>query len=58
MAIEVKQLVIKSTLVSGERGREHERTRLAREDLDALKRDLLEQCRELLEQNLEKNQER
>ena len=58
MSIEVRQLVIKSTLVGEGHERERERAQLAREDLDALKREVLEQCRELLEQSLENKQER
>ena len=56
MAIEVKQLIIKSTLV-GER-KEREQVGLARADLDSLKQELIEACREMVEQSLEEAQER
>lgn len=56
MAIEVKQLIIKSTLV-GER-KEREQVGLARADLDALKQELIEACKEMVEQSIEEMQER
>jgi hypothetical protein len=56
MAIEVKQLIIKSTLVSNHR--QSDRVELATEDLEALKQEVIEECRELVEQSLEALQER
>jgi hypothetical protein len=56
VAIEVKQLIIKSTLV-GE-GKQRERAEIARADLDLLKQELIEACKEMVEQSLEEIQER
>ena len=56
MAIEVKQLIIKTTLV-GKR-EERERAEIARADLDLLKQELVEACKEMVEQSLEEIQER
>lgn len=58
MAIEVKQLIIKSTLVSEHRERERDRRELANADLKLLKKELIEECRRLVEQSLEEKQER
>lgn len=56
MAIEIKQLVIKSTLI-GER-KEREQVGVAKADLDRLKQELMDACREMVERNLEETQER
>lgn len=56
MSIEVKQLIIKSTIVSERKPQQ--RTELARRDLEALKQEVIEQCRELVEQSLEEMRER
>jgi hypothetical protein len=58
MAIEVKQLIIKSTLISENRERDRDRKELASADLKALKRELVEECRQVVEQSLEQLQER
>jgi hypothetical protein len=56
MAIEVKQMIIKSTLVHGRK--EEERSVLADVDLELLKQEVIEECRELIEQSLNELQER
>jgi len=56
MSIEVKQLIIKSTLV-GER-KELEPRVIARADLDLLKQEIIEACKNMVEQSLEETQER
>ena len=56
MAIEIKQLIIKSTLV-GER-KEPERAAIARADIELLKQELVEICKDMVEQSLEEIQER
>ncbi len=56
MSIEIRQLIIKSTLVSERR--ECSRTELDDLDLESLKQKVIEECRELLEQSLEELQER
>jgi hypothetical protein len=58
MAIEVKQLIIKSTLISENREPDRDRKELASADLKALKRELAEECRQVVEQSLEQLQER
>jgi len=59
MAIEVKQMIIKSTLVSGQnQHRQQEDAELASLDLDLLKEEVMEECRELIEQSLSELQER
>jgi hypothetical protein len=58
MAIEVKQLIIKSTLISENREPDRDRKELASADLKALKRELVEECRQVVEQSLEQLQER
>jgi hypothetical protein len=58
MAIEVRQLIIKSTLISENRERDRDRKELASADLKALKRELVEECRQVVEQSLEQLQER
>ena len=56
MAIEVKQMIIKSTLVHGQK--EEERSGFAGVDIELLKEEVMEECRELLEQSLGELQER
>ena len=56
MSIEVKQLIIKSTLV-GER-KEFEHKAIDRADLDLLKQEIIEACKNMVEQSLEETQER
>ena len=61
MAIEVKQLIIKSTLVSENRARDQMdsgRAQLGAADLRLLKQQLIEECTELVEQSLEEMRER
>lgn len=61
MAIEVKQLIIKSTLVSENRARDQTdsgRAQPGAADLRLLKQQLIEECKELVEQSLEEMQER
>ncbi len=59
MAIEVKQMIIKSTLVSGQKQqRQQEDAELAGLDLDLLKEEVIEECRELIEQSLGELRER
>jgi hypothetical protein len=58
MAIEVRQLIIKSTLISENREPDRDRKELASADLKALKRELVEECRQVVEQSLEQLQER
>jgi len=58
MTIEVKQLIIKSTLVSEHRERDRDRRELVSADLKALKKELIEECRQLVQQSLEEIQER
>jgi hypothetical protein len=61
MAIEVKQLIIKSTLVSENRARDQMdsgRAQLGAADLRLLKQQLIEECKELVKQSLEEMQER
>lgn len=56
MAIEVKQMIIKSTLVSGHN--EQENPGLTDADMELLKEKVMEECRELIEQSLNEYQER
>lgn len=56
MPIEVKQLIIKST-VTDEQG-DRDDPGLAAAEFEALKQQLLEECKELIEQSLEKSRER
>ena len=56
MAIEVKQMIIKSSLVHGYK--EEERSDLAAVDIELLKEEVMEECRELIEQSLSELQER
>jgi hypothetical protein len=61
MAIEIKQLIIKSTLVSENRSRDQMdsgRAQLGAADLRLLKQQLIEECKELVKQSLEEMQER
>ncbi len=56
MPIEVKQLIIKSTVTDEHRDRDN--PGLASEEFEALKQQLLEECKALIEQSLEKSRER
>jgi hypothetical protein len=56
MAIEVKQMIIKSTIISGRK--EREERGLASADIELLKEEVMEECRELIEQSLNELQER
>ena len=56
MAIEVRQMIIKSTVVSGRN--EQESPRIASVDLELLKEEVLEECKELIERSLNELQER
>jgi hypothetical protein len=58
MAIEIKQLIIKSTLISEHRESVRERRELVGADLKVLKKELVEECRRMVEQSLEEKQER
>lgn len=55
MSIEVKQLIVKSTLVGDTRDVDHRDTAI---DVERLKQQVLDECRELIEQSLEALQER
>ena len=56
MPIEVKQLIIKSTVTDEHRDRDDPGPAPA--DIEALKQQVLEECKELIEQSLEKSRER
>ena len=56
MAIEVNRMIIKSTLVSERK--EQEQPGLASADIESLKQEVMEECRELIEQSLNELQER
>ena len=56
MAIEIKQMIIKSTLVHGRK--DADRPDNAGVDIELLKQELMEECRELIEQSLSELQER
>ena len=56
MPIEVKQLIIKSTVTDEHEDREDHGTAAA--EFEAMKQQLLEECREMIEQSLEKSRER
>lgn len=56
MAIEVKQMIIKSTLIHGRK--EELRPDISDMDIELLKEEVLEECRELIEQSLSELQER
>lgn len=56
MAIEVKQMIIKSTLVTGRK--ESDRPEIIDVDIAALKEEVMEECRELIEESLNEMQER
>ena len=56
MAIEVRQMIIKSTLVSGRK--EQESAGVASVELELLKEEVMEECKELIERSLNKLQER
>ena len=56
MSIEIKQMTIKSTLVS-DRGLQ-EPSEISTVDIESLKEMLIEECREMIEQNLSELRER
>ena len=56
MAIEVKQMIIKSTIVSGRK--EQDNRGLASADIELLREEVMAECRELIEQSLNELQER
>ncbi len=56
MSIEIKQLIVKSTLVGNTD--EPESSGLATEDLETFRQELIEQCREMVERSLAEIQER
>jgi len=56
MAIEVKQMIIKSTLVHGHR--DDDGPKDADVDIELLKEEVMEECRALIEQSLNEMQER
>ncbi len=56
MAIEVKQMIIKSTIVSGRMDQDDRG--LATDDIESLREEVMEECRELIEQSLNELQER
>ncbi|MCP4983824.1 MAG: hypothetical protein GY935_25390 [Gammaproteobacteria bacterium] len=59
MAVEVKQMIINTTLVSGDSDRDKlENPDLSEIDLELLKEEVMEECRELIEQSLNELQER
>jgi hypothetical protein len=55
MSIEVKQLIVKSTLVSDARDDDRRDSAI---DVERLKQQVIDECRELIEQSLEELQER
>lgn len=55
MSIEVKQLIVKSTLVGDTRDDERREPPV---DVERLKRQVMDECRKLIEQSLESRQER
>ena len=55
MSIEVKQLVVKSTLVSDTRENNRREPAI---DVERLRRQLIAECRKLIEQSFESRQER
>lgn len=59
MPVEVKQMIVNSTLVSGdgERGKSSSQGS-GDHDLEALREEVIEECRELIEQSLNRLQER
>jgi len=56
MSIEIKQMIIKSTIVSDKH--DAPQKALAEVDLEALKKRVLKECRDLIEQSLNEQQER
>ena len=56
MAIEIKQMIIKSTLVHGYK--EEGRSDVGDVDIELLKEEVMEECRELIERSLGELQER
>ncbi len=55
MSIEVKQLIVKSTLVGDSRDDERREPRV---DVERLKRQVIDECRKMIEQSLEARRER
>lgn len=55
MSIEVKQLIVKSTLVGDDRENQPPTPAV---DIESLKNQVLDECRELIEQFIESRQER
>lgn len=55
MSIEIKQLIVKSTLVNETRDTDHRDSEI---NLERLKQQVIDECRELIEQSLEAQQER
>ena len=56
MAIEVKQMIIKSTVVNGRS--DEQRQENISIDLEQLKEELMQECRELIAERLNESQER
>jgi hypothetical protein len=56
MAIEIKQIIIKSTLIHGRN--EEPRSDISDVDIELLKEEVMEECRELIEQSFSELQER
>jgi hypothetical protein len=56
MSIEIKQMIIKSTLVDERRNKLH--SEYENFDIEEIKQQLMEACREMIEQNLIESQER
>jgi len=56
MSIEIKQMIIKSTLISEQK--EHQYSELTNVDIEALKDKVMEECRELIGHSLNEIQER
>lgn len=56
MAIEVKKMIIKSTLVHGNKEEEH--SDLSGVDIEFLKEEVMEECRKLIEQSFSELRER
>ena len=57
MAIEVKKMIIKSTLVHGNK-EEEEHSDLSGVDIEFLKEEVMEECRKLIEQSFSELRER
>jgi hypothetical protein len=56
MAIEIKQMIIKSTLIHGHN--EEPRLNITDADIELLKEEVMEECREMIEQSFSDLQER